>query len=345
LRVVTVIGTRPQYIKSAPVSRALAAAGIDEVLVDTGQHYDRELSSYFFRADLRLPHMRTLSLKTSDTNVMRDAIHPVLDEIKPDFVLVYGDTNSAAAAVQAARSGSRRYPVVHVEAGARSGVFAMVEERNRFYIDHASDILFASCPSHADQLRAERVRGEVFVVGDVMRDVHKAITVSMQPEQHEAQRFLVTLHRRENQDFRRLTRIMSALHLLDHRILLPLHPSTRQAIDRHRIRLPETATILEPANYAQFQVLLRTSRALITDSGGAQKEAFWSRIPCITTRPSTEWTETVDLEANVIVDDDPSRILSASRNAHFPPMDDKYLDVYGTGDAAKRIAEVLQTYA
>jgi len=345
--VLTVVGNRPQFVKAAAVSRRLRAVG-EEVLVHTGQHYDDELSRVFFD-ELGLPrpeHHLALGggTNTAQTARMLDALEPLLRDEAPDAVLVYGDTNSTLAGAVAGAQARR--PVAHVEAGMRSFDRAMPEELNRVLTDHASDLLLCSSEAAAGHLRAERVAGTVRVVGDVMVDVAQAIAprapsaalaaLGVAPGEY----LLATAHRAGTvDDPERLARLVALLRALPGPVVLPLHPRTRARLEAAgRLDALAALRLTPPLGYLEFTALLRGARAVVTDSGGVQKEAYLAGVPCVTLRDRTEWTETVETGWNALVDLDAEAALDAlarPRPAKRPPL-------YGDGRAGERVVAALQ---
>ena len=350
MRVVTVIGNRPQFVKAAAVSDRLRA-GADEVLVHTGQHYDDELSRVFFD-ELGLPrpdHRLGVGggTNTSQTARMLAALEPLLAAERPDVVLVYGDTNSTlAGAVAGAQAG---VPVAHVEAGMRSYDRTMPEELNRVLADHAAALLLCSSERAAETLRLERVAGEVVVVGDVMVDVAhllapraRARTAALEAWGVESGGYLlVTAHRAGNvDDPARLARLVELLLAVPGPVVLPLHPRTRARLEAAALleRLDGRVRLTPPLGYLDFTALLLHARAVLTDSGGVQKEAYLAGVPCLTLRPVTEWTETVDAGWNTLVDLDADAAVAALERplpAERPPL-------YGDGRAGERVVAALR---
>ncbi len=342
MKILSVVGNRPQFIKSGPLSIAVRGRGIDEVVVHTGQHYDRELSEVFFE-ELELPRARyELDLQTADTERMQTAIADTVDAVRPDWVLVYGDTNSTLAGALAARE----TPVAHVEAGLRSGDLSMPEERNRIEVDRLSSLLLTPDERSRDVLEAEGVPGRIEVVGDVMADASRQFaplarsrstileTLGLEPGAYA----LATVHREANVEPRRLARILEGLTRVDGPVLLPAHPRAREAIACNRLSPGANVMLIDPLGYMDFAALASQARVILTDSGGLQKEAYWYGVPCVTMRPSTEWKDTVELGANVLVDDDPDAIAEAAASGRMP---DERPQLYGDGHAADRIADVL----
>jgi UDP-N-acetylglucosamine 2-epimerase (non-hydrolysing)/UDP-GlcNAc3NAcA epimerase len=349
VRVLTVIGNRPQFIKAAAVSHRLRDVGT-EILVHTGQHYDAELSQVFFD-ELGLPrpeHRLDLGggSNTSQTARMLAALGPLLAAEGPDAVLVYGDTNSTLAGALAAAQA--RIPVAHVEAGMRSYDRSMPEELNRVLTDHAADLLLCSSEAPAAILRGEGVAGEVEVVGDVMVDVALLLGPRAARRTELLDRLgvapgaflLATAHRAGNvDDPERLARLLALLEAMPDPVVLPLHPRTeaRLAAAGLQARLERAATVTPPLGYLDFTALLHHCRAVLTDSGGVQKEAYLAGRPCLTLRATTEWTETVAAGWNVLVDLDAERALEAL--ARTPPAARPAL--YGDGRAGARVAAAL----
>jgi UDP-GlcNAc3NAcA epimerase len=341
VKVLSVVGNRPQFIKSGPLSVALRGRGIDEVVVHTGQHYDRELSQVFYD-ELELPAPSySLNLQTADVERMRDGIAEAAAAEQPDYVLVYGDTNSTVAGARAAGE----TPVAHVEAGLRSGDLSMPEERSRIEVDRLAALLFAPDERSRDILHAEGVPGQVEVVGDVMADANFRLApiarerspilgaLDLQPRSYA----VATVHREANVRPERLRRIFDGLSRLDMSVILPAHPRTA-AVVTSRGLAPGPVRMIQPLGYLDFAALASQARVILTDSGGLQKEAYWYGIPCVTMRPSTEWKDTVEVGANILVDDDPDAIAKAATNARMP---NERPQLYGDGHAADRVADVL----
>jgi UDP-N-acetylglucosamine 2-epimerase len=355
LRIVTVIGNRPQFIKAAGVSRLLRERH-HELLIHTGQHYDDELSRVFFEElDIPTPD-RELAVgsgsNTAQTARQLAALEPELRETAPDLVLVYGDTNSTlAGALCGAQLG---VPVAHVEAGMRSFDRSMPEELNRVLTDHASELLLCSTETAVANLEREGTAAERHLVGDVMADVSIAARAiaerrsdALQDARVEPGEYLLaTAHRAGNVDAPdRLTRLVELLEALPVRTVLPLHPRTRRRlVEAGLLERLENASHLDltaPLGYLDFLTLARHARAILTDSGGVQKEALLLGVPCVTLRDTTEWVETVESGWNVLVDLDRHAALAAlerGRPAAAPP------DLYGGGRAGERIRDVVDSY-
>jgi UDP-GlcNAc3NAcA epimerase len=341
VRVLSVVGNRPQFIKSGPLSVALRDLGIDEVVVHTGQHYDRELSQVFFD-ELELPAAAySLNLQTADVERMQAGIAEPVKAERPDYVLVYGDTNSTVAGARAAGA----TPVAHVEAGLRSGDLSMPEEHSRIEVDRLAALLFAPDQRSRDILHAEGVPGRVEVVGDVMADANFRLApiarerspilgaLHLKPGSYA----VATVHREANVQPGRLARIFAGLSRIDVPVIFPAHPRTA-AVATSRGLAPGPVRMIQPLGYLDFAALASQARVILTDSGGLQKEAYWYGIPCVTMRPSTEWKDTVEVGANILVDDDPDAIAKTATEARMP---NERPQLYGDGHAAERIADVL----
>ena len=307
MKVVSIIGARPQFIKCAPVSRALRHVA-QEVLVHTGQHYDDSMSGVFFR-ELDIPepdyHLGVGSgSHGQQTGAMLTKIEEVLLKEKPDRVLVYGDTNSTLAGALAAAK--LHISVAHVEAGLRSFNRRMPEEINRVMTDHLADVLLCPTETAVENLQLEGVTKGVHLVGDVMYDAlldsveraRRTSTVFDRLELEAQSYLLVTVHRAENTDqAQRMHGIMAALIALaesGQMIVFPVHPRTRKALDNLSFKPPERLLLTEPLSYLDMVLLESTARIILTDSGGVQKESYWLQVPCITLRDETEWVETVE---------------------------------------------------
>ena len=346
MKVFSVVGNRPQFIKAAPTSVALRERGLDEVVLHTGQHYDPELSQVFFE-ELGLEESRyALDLRSADTEEMRAAIAGPLRDEQPDWVLVYGDTNSTLAGALAAADAG--VPLAHVEAGLRSGDLSMPEERNRIETDRLAQLLLTPDERSREQLASEGVPGRAEVVGDVMADACYRLAPVARERSRALQDLglepsgylLLTLHREANTRQPRLGRIAEGIRRIEEAIVFPVHPRTRAALDAEGIDLGPRVLRRPPLGYLDLTALASQARVVLTDSGGLQKEAYWHGVPCVTLRPSTEWVDTVEAGGNVLVDDDPERLLAAVASARMPAEPPQ---LYGDGRAAARIAEALYT--
>jgi UDP-GlcNAc3NAcA epimerase len=360
LRIVTIVGARPQFIKAAAVSRAIAShnrAGgtvLEEQIVHTGQHYDANLSQTFFE-ELEIPEPRynlgigSLS-QGAQTGRMLEALEEVLVREKPQWVLVYGDTNSTLAGALAAKK--LGLPLAHVEAGLRSFNLRMAEEINRIVADRISDLLLCPTETAVANLRSEGITSGVEQVGDVMYDAslfyrdqarqRSSILARLRLAPKEF--VLATIHRAENtDDAGRLRGILEGLARVaqNERVVLPLHPRTREWIKRLGLAdCMGKIEVLEPVSYLDMICLEEAARLICTDSGGVQKEAFFFRVPCVTLRDETEWVETVQSGWNRLADAKADAIVEAIRESrapdHEPPL------FYGDGQAADRIVKILE---
>ena len=344
MKVLSVVGNRPQFVKSAPLSVALRDRGIEEIVLHTGQHYDPELSQVFFD-ELGLPEPNyALDLHTPKPAPMRAGIRNAIAAESPDVVLVFGDTNSTLAGALAANDTGIRQ--AHVEAGLRSGDLEMPEERNRIEVDRLSAILFAPDELAAQTLADEGVPGRCEVVGDVMLDATRKLAPVAARRSHvldalglEPRGYVVTtVHREANAVPERLGRILEGLGRDEEAVVFPVHPRTRKVLDEAGLEPPSNVRLLRPLGYLDFTALASQARVIATDSGGLQKEAYWHGVPCVTLRDTTEWTETVNAGANVLVGDDPDAIAAAVTSASMPG---ERPELYGDGHASERIAEVL----
>jgi len=351
MRIVTIVGNRPQFVKAAAVSRLLREEH-EELLVHTGQHYDDELSRVFFD-ELGIPAPdRELGAgsgtNTEQTARILGALEPVLAELRPGLVLVYGDTNSTLAGALAAAQA--KIPVGHVEAGMRSFDRSMPEELNRVLTDHASQLLLCSTQTAMDNLAREGVAGEAHLVGDVMADVSLAFreiaaarsTVLADLRLEPGAYLAVTAHRAGNvDDPARLEQLVELLEALPTPVVFPVHPRTRARLEAAGLleRL-SGLTLAPPLGYLDFLELARNARAVLTDSGGVQKEAYLLGVPCVTLRDTTEWVETVEAGWNVLVDLDREAALAALERQ--PP--EHRPELYGGGHAAERVRNAVSAY-
>jgi UDP-GlcNAc3NAcA epimerase len=351
LKIVTILGARPQFIKAAAVS-SLFSKHFEEVLVHTGQHYDANMSDVFFD-ELNIPkpkyHLNVGSgSHGAMTGAMLTAIEKVLEIEKPNFVLVYGDTNSTLAGALAASK--MLIPVIHVEAGLRSFNKAMPEEQNRILTDHISDLLFVPTQTAVNHLKNEGITKGVHLVGDVMYDGILHFTKIAQEKsnildelQLKAGEFLLcTIHRAENTDsLERLTAIIDGLNACKELVVLPLHPRTLKYIKDYGLKLENTIRVIDPVGYLDMVRLESTAKKIVTDSGGIQKEAFFLGIPCITMRDETEWVETVDNGWNILVGANEQKIVDAIKN--FNPINER-LSYFGEGNASQLMIELILNY-
>ena len=355
IKIVTVIGARPQFIKAAAISRAIRSKYSDkitEILVHTGQHYDPNMSSVFFE-ELDIP-APDYNLEISGgthgamTGKMLESIENVLLAEKPDWVLIYGDTNSTLAAALAAAK--LHVPIAHVEAGLRSFNMNMPEEVNRIIADRLSRITFCPTRTAVENLHNEGIKSGVHLVGDVMYDVSLYFRGVARQKSNALERLgleegkyvLATCHRAENTDSsHRLTSIVQGLAdlALQIPVVLPLHPRTRKKIEDLNLTIDlSNITVVEPLPFLDMIRLEQAARVIVTDSGGVQKEAFFYEVPCVTMRDETEWTETVELGLNVLVGAD--RELIANSLSRKRP-EGKLTQPYGNGSASDAILDEM----
>lgn len=357
MKIATIVGARPQFIKAALVSKAFKGGGIKEVLINTGQHYDYNMSKQFF-----------LDLKMSDpaydlgvgsmfpveqTAAIMQKLAPVFARERPDMVLVYGDTNSTlAGAVTAARM---KIPIAHVEAGLRSYDMCMPEEVNRVITDRLSTVLFCPTKGSVENLEKEGITQGVHEVGDIMYELamemaavaEKRSKVLAEHGLEPGRYILATIHREANTDSAaRLTSIVRGLCGIKGTVVLPLHPRTRKMLKKFsldgKLERARNIRILDPVGYLDMISLEKSAKRVITDSGGVQKEAYFFKVPCITLRPGTEWTETLENGWNRLVDVDFRRIIS---EADARPPRGRYVNHYGDGKTADKIVKIMKSRA
>ena len=350
MKIVSIVGARPQFIKAAAVSHKLRARH-QEILVHTGQHYDYEMSGIFFDG-LQLPHPDVAlgvgsGSQGSQTAAMLTGIERVLLAERPDCVLVYGDTNSTLAAALAASKLS--IPVAHIEAGLRSFNRCMPEEINRVVADHLSDLLLCPSDTAVRNLAAEGISQNVHLVGDVMLDVLRWAkeraaapnrTAILDRFRLEKQAYLLaTVHRRENTHaLAQLSPILNAFNSVDEPVVFPVHPGTRKIIAEMGFQPAPHVRLMDPVGYLDMVALVGSARLVMTDSGGLQKEAYWLGAPCLTLRNETEWVETVEAGWNLLVGSDPNKIVDAV-HSFAPP--DSHPALYGDGAAADKCVELI----
>lgn len=352
MKILTVIGARPQFIKAATVSNKIRNNNNSEILVHTGQHYDNNMSDIFFN-ELGIPKPDyNLNIGSSNhghqTGSMLIALEEIYQKENPDMVLVYGDTNSTLAGSLCASK--LLIPVAHVEAGLRSFNKAMPEEQNRILTDHISDLLFTPTLTAVNNLKNENVTKGVHNVGDVMYDAinlfkERAKEVSKITEKLDLEPnkyVLSTIHRAENTNsIERLTSILKALSNSGKKIVLPLHPRTKKFIEEYNLHIGNNIQIIDPVGYLDMISLQENSQKIVTDSGGVQKEAYFLKKPCITMRDETEWVETVQNGWNVIVGSNTNKILDALDN--FNPTGTP-ASAFGNGDSSSIITNIITEY-
>lgn len=362
MKIITIVGARPQFIKAAVLSRLIRSDEwrnkFNELLLHTGQHYDDNMSEVFFR-DMKIPQPDiNLNIGSAThgqmTGQMLIQIENVLLKEKPDIVIVYGDTNSTLAGALAAAK--LLIPVAHIEAGLRSFNKAMPEEQNRIVTDHLSEWLFCPTETAVNNLKTEGVTKGVHLVGDIMYDaalyykdlikeeqengVHRLNAISgLKPEIFNSPFALATVHRAENTDnFQKLANIVNALNQLNTTVILPLHPRTLKKIQEQKLIFSKNVFVTKPVGYLEMLELEMKAEFIITDSGGVQKEAYFMKKPCITLREETEWIETVKSGWNKLVGTNTELITSTSTNINYPEMHKSF---YGSGQTARNILSLL----
>jgi len=350
MKILTVVGARPQFIKLAPLSKILRENGVNEIIVHTGQHYDENMNDLFFK-ELEIPEPDyNLGIGSGNhgeqTGRMLIEIEKIILKEKPDLVIVYGDTNSTLAGALAASK--LHIKLAHVEAGLRSFNKRMPEEINRVLTDHVSDILFCPTQTAVENLKNEGITNGVYLVGDLMFDALLHFSkisdmksnilekLNIKPKEY----YLATIHRAENTDnYERLKNILTAFSKLDEIVVFPIHPRTRKMISYYGLDgflENDNVKVIDPVGYLDMLNLEKNAKAILTDSGGVQKEAFWLKVPCITLRDETEWVETVNLGWNRLVGSNVEKILEAVRDLKFG------VDVSFDNDfSAKKMYEII----
>jgi len=357
MHILTIIGARPQFIKAAVLSRYLRdnpSCGIKETLLHTGQHYDQNMSDVFFEEmDIQRPDIN-LHVGSGNhgktTGLMLEKIEEVILERKPDAVLVYGDTNSTLSGALAASK--LHVPVAHVEAGLRSFMMAMPEEQNRRLTDHLSTWLFCPTQTAIDNLKREGITDNgpappssdnkrVALTGDIMYDASLYYRKKNGVQTNEKDFILLTIHRAENTDDpNKLNAIFTAINELSgFHFIFPVHPRTIKIIEKEKIKLSEHIKMIEPVGYLEMLALESACNAILSDSGGVQKEAYFFKKPCITMRDSTEWIELVIAGWNTLTGADTGKIINAVKNLHIP---DAYPSLYGDGNCAQKICDFIK---
>ena len=358
MKILTVVGARPQFIKASAFSRALDKYNslnknkIIEKIIHTGQHFDENMSDVFFK-ELNIPKPKfNLDISNlthgSMTGRMIEKLESVFMKEKPDFVLVYGDTNSTLAGALAAVK--LQIPIIHIESGLRYFNMKMPEEINRVIVDRISDILFCPSKSACDNLKKENIKGNIFFVGDVMFDValylrKKSIKYDLSDFNINKEHFILcTVHREENTDNKdKLSGILKALGELSSsfKIVVPIHPRTKNRIKKFKLtHLTKNLNLIDPLSYNKMLFLLDKCSLLLTDSGGMQKEALYFKTPCLTLRNETEWNETIEANINMLVGSDKKLIIKQA----FKQVKSKFprsFFPYGRGNAADKIVEII----
>lgn len=354
MKVLSILGARPQFIKAAPVDKALRAVGIEHFILHTGQHYDQEMSQVFFdEMGLAEPDINLgigSGTHAAQTGRMLIGIEEVLLRESPDVCLVYGDTNSTLAGALA--SAKLNITTAHIEAGLRSYNRSMPEEINRVIADHCADILFCPTSSSVSNLSHEGITEGVHMVGDVMLDALLSLYPIAESHSHILEDLdlsigsyiLATIHRPYNTDDpSRLAAILDAFEQLKKPVILPLHPRTRRRLTEFGLdgKFPDRGALrlIQPVGYLDMLRLSAAADYIITDSGGLQKEAYLLGVPCLTVRPETEWVETVESGWNQLVPPESSKIVQAAGNCR---RDLERLPYYGDGEASHKIATILK---
>lgn len=352
MKIVTVIGARPQFIKAAPVSRVLREKH-QELIVHTGQHYDANMSDIFFE-ELNIPKPDFyLSIGSAShgkqTGEMMAKIEEIVLAEKPDFMLVYGDTNSTLAGSLVASK--LHVPVIHIEAGLRSFNKKMPEEINRILTDHVSEYLFCPTDTAVQNLQNEHVTHNVFNIGDVMYDAvlyntklaEEKSNILAEHQLTSKDYHLITIHRAENTDDRQnIDNILSALSQIEETKVWPIHPRTKNMLVEYGYDLNKIPNlkVIAPVGYLDMLTLEKNAKKIITDSGGVQKEAYFMEVPCVTVREQTEWVETLESDSNILVGTDVSKILDAVYKSVSPI----YRDVFGNGKASEKIVDIISQH-
>jgi UDP-N-acetylglucosamine 2-epimerase (non-hydrolysing) len=346
MKIALAAGTRPEFIQVEPIIRELVGRNIEYIFIHSGQHYDYNMDKIFFE-EMQVPdptHFLGIGSKLPGEQIgeMITKSESIFRQEKPDMLLVTGDTNTALGVALAANKS--KIKVGHFEAGMRSFDRSMPEEINRVIIDNFSDALFSPTERGIRNLHDNGIHDNVFLVGDVMLDSiiyyrklieNKSRTLEELSLDNKPY-LLLTLHREANTDNeRRLKNILEAVSSVSDPVIFPIHPRTKQRIQSFNIKLPENIRVISPAGYFEFLRLIFHSDKLLTDSGGAQKQAFFLSKPCITLRPNTEWMETIENGWNILVDDNQEKIIEAVSS--FNPQGTPDLSLFGNGDSSHKI--------
>ncbi len=361
MTITTIIGARPQFVKAAVLSRYIRdnpSCGVTETLIHTGQHYDKNMSDVFF-TEMNIPQP-DINLNVGSgshgemTGIMLQKLEEIFLDKKPDAILVYGDTNSTLAGALAASK--LHIPVAHVEAGLRSYMMKMPEEQNRRLTDHLSSWLFCPTQTAIDNLKAEGIinhseykpsadKKHVSQTGDIMYDAslyyrQKAKDVLHYFNNIKRPFILLTIHRAENTDnIEKLSSIVKTINLLDtYFFVFPIHPRAKKILAENNLSFGSHVQMIDPVGYLEMISLENACSAVVTDSGGVQKEAYFFRKPCITMRDATEWVELVESGWNTLAGTDSDKIINAMKSLHVP---DTYPSLYGDGKCAEKIISAL----
>lgn len=350
MKILTIIGARPQFIKAAPVSRVLRKH-IDEKIIHTGQHYDANMSDIFFE-ELHIPkpdyHLGVGSGNHGkQTGEMMAKIEEIVLSEQPDYLMVYGDTNSTlAGALVAAKL---HVPVIHIEAGLRSFNKKMPEEINRIMTDHVSEFLFCPTDTAVVNLTNENIAHNVYNIGDVMYDAvlynqelaKEKSTILQEAGLTPKDYHLITIHRAENtDDVEKMKNILEAFAKIKETKVWPIHPRTKHKLADYGLNVEDVPNlkVIDPVGYLDMLTLEANAKKIVTDSGGVQKEAYFMKVPCVTIREQTEWVETLEGEANILTGTDTEKILAAVQKEVHP----EYKEVFGDGHASEKIVELLK---
>jgi len=345
MKIISVVGARPQFIKLGPLSRELRKEH-EEIIIHTGQHYDAEMSDLFFE-QLNIPEP-DINLEIgsgkhgAQTGKMLEGIEGEIERFKPDMVLSFGDTNSTLAACLAASK--MDVPSLHIEAGLRSFNRSMPEEINRVVADHTADLLFAPTPEAVKHLEREGLKDRTILTGDIMADTFEYVHNNILGDHlSETEYYLLTLHRPYTvDDPEKLQKLLNMLSELDREVKFPVHPRTKNIIDKNSIQVPGNIRLSPPQGYLEFQKLLKGCEKVITDSGGLQKEAYLAGKPCITIRPETEWVETVEAGWNMLLDAGDANV--AGKIMDFTPKKERP-DLYGKNVAKRMVEEIVRWHS
>lgn len=346
MKICSVIGARPQFIKSAPLSKKLSERNIEEIIIHTGQHYDKNMSGIFFQ-QLNIPKEKyNLNINQLShgamTGRMIESIEKILLTEKPDYVLVYGDTNSTLAAALAASK--LHIKIIHVEAGLRSFNRLMPEEINRLLTDHISEILFCASDDSIKNLTNEGIFKNVKYVGDIMKDSMIFFGNGNEPTNEDTSDILVTIHREENvTNIKKLTNIVNSLNELskNFKICFPIHPSTKKRIDQFNLKLEfETQS---PVGFLEMIRKIKATKVALSDSGGLQKETYYLERPCVVLREETEWVELLSDNVNSLCNPEKRMIIDLVQEKIGTKFNYNN-DMYGSGNTADNIVNLIEAH-
>ncbi len=349
MKIISVVGARPNFIKMYPLIKALRNTKHESLIVHTGQHYDSNMSDVFFKELYPDKPDYNLNIGSSShgqqTGQILHGIEDVLNKEEPDIVIVPGDTNSTLGGALAATK--QHIVVAHLEAGLRSYDKNMPEEINRILTDHCSNLLFCPSDSAVKNLEKEGITNGVYKVGDTMFELAKMLDKEINavtlPFTIPDDFILSTIHRAENTTNKKLKQIMKKISQIKHEVIIPLHPRTRNKLSEIGILadLQKQVTIIEPLGFLEFSYLLKKARAVVTDSGGVQKEAYWNKTPCITVRDTTEWVETIDTGGNVLAK---PREIAEKLDFMLSKKIQYSENLYGFKDTSERIIRILNNF-